>query len=257
MTQDGTNKTVVITGAASGIGAGTARWLVDRGWQVIGLDRSFEPGLAKVASTVFQIQCDVASVASVDAAFATIGECFGRIDALVVAAGVLRVGALDQVSVEDFDILYQVNTRGAWACAKAATPLLTGGGENTPRIVFIGSIGGLRPKIGNGAYSAQKAALHVMCGVMAAELGPRGIRVNTIAPGTVDTPMIRTMSDESRTGKFRPSGTGPLGRVATPEDIAGAVEFLLGPLSDFITGTVIPVDGGTRAAFVPSTVKLD
>lgn len=237
------DKIAVVTGAGSGIGESTAKRLRGAAWTVVGLDLRFDG----------DAHCDVADLESVKAAFDRIGSRFGYIDALICSAGTLKIGALADMALEDFDQLYRVNTRGAWLCARHAIPWMRKSPNRQlfPRIVFVGSISGIRPKIGNGAYAAQKAALHTLTGVMAAELGPEGILVNAVAPGTVDTPMIQAMSDPNKSGRYRPSGTSPLGRVAQPEDIAAVIEFYLGPQANYVTGTVIPVDGGTRAAFVP------
>ena len=115
---------------------------------------------------------------------------------------------------------------------------------------MLASIAALRPKIGGGAYAASQAALERLVRVMAVELGGEHIRVNAIAPATVDTPMIRNaMKDDAPFG-YRLSGTSPLGRIATPADIVGVIRFLLTPASNYINGAMIPVDGGTSAAFV-------
>ncbi|SDV50738.1 SDR family NAD(P)-dependent oxidoreductase [Chitinasiproducens palmae] len=246
-------KIVVLTGAASGIGRASATRLAAAGWTVVMLDRAFDTAWRAVDARSFAMHCDVSEPASVEAAFAAIDTQLGTIDALVCSAGTLRIGAIVDMSIADFDALYHVNTRGAWLVARAAVQLMRKRRDPAAlrRIVFVGSISAIRPKVGNGAYGAQKAALHTLTGVMAAELGGEGILVNAVAPGTVDTPMIQAMQDASQTGRYRPSGTSPLGRVAQPEDVAAVIEFYLGDQSNYVTGTVIPVDGGTRAAFVP------
>ena len=253
------SKVAVITGAASGIGKSTAQRLVRSGWEVVGLDLSFGAELtnSEGAAGLKVLHCDVASEASISAAFTAVAKSYGHIDAIVCSAGKLEIGPLSEMAVEDFDWLYQVNTRGAWLCARAAVPLMriSPHKDQLPRIVFLGSIAGIRPKVSGGAYGAQKAALHVITSVMAAELGPEGILVNAVAPGTVDTPMVQAKSDSSKTGDYRPSGNSPLGRVAAPEDIASVVEFLLSDKANYVTGAIIPADGGTRAAFIPPAVQ--
>jgi 3-oxoacyl-[acyl-carrier protein] reductase len=243
----------VVTGAASGIGEAVARRLLAGGWNVVALDRRFDPGLAPAAG-MLKGGCDVSDAGSVEASFATIEARLGHVDALICSAGVLRTGALCEMAPADFDLVYAVNTRGPWLCARSAVKLMRRSPhrELLPRIVFVGSIGGIRPKIGGGAYGAQKAALHTLTGVLAAELGPEGMLVNAVAPGTVDTPMIRSVTAAGAGGRYRPSGASPLGRVAQPDDVAAVIEFCLGPQASYVTGTVIPVDGGTRAAFIPS-----
>jgi NAD(P)-dependent dehydrogenase (short-subunit alcohol dehydrogenase family) len=246
------NRIAIVTGAASGIGKATAERLTATDWTVVGLDMSFS-GEVNDSDSITRLHCDVRDVASVDAAFADIDSQHGYVDAIVCSAGKLAAAPLAEMTPEDFDAIYQVNTRGAWLCACRAIPLMRNSPnrELLPRIVFLGSVAGIRPKVAGGAYGAQKAALHTITGVMAAELGPEGILVNAVAPGTVDTPMIQNMAAQTEAGKYRPSGKSPLGRVASPDDVAAVIEFLLGSQAAYVTGTVIPVDGGTRAAFVP------
>lgn len=252
-------RNAIVTGAASGIGAAVARRLLDDGWGVAGLDRAFrsEAGQEAGSSGMQSIECDVAEEASIDTAFATVAKQFGHVDAIVCAAGVLATGSLTDMAVSDFDRIFAVNTRGAWLCARAAVPLMVERPaaikHNPGRIVFVGSIAGIRPKTGGGAYGAQKSALHVITGVMAAELGPQGILVNAVAPGTVDTPMIAAVTSSLGDSSYRPSGNSPLGRIGQPEDVANVIHFLCGDASTYVTGSIIPVDGGTRAAFVPPT----
>lgn len=252
-------RTAIVTGAASGIGHAVAVRLHGDGWQVAGLDRAYDDAAQSTAQSaaapdgVVPVACDVADEASVEAAFAAVTERFGHIDAIVCAAGVLATGALVDMAVADFDRLFAVNTRGAWLTARAAVPLMRARPDtnDAARIVFLGSISGIRPKTGGGAYGAQKSALHVITGVMAAELAGEGILVNAVAPGTVDTPMIAAVTTGGAADPlYRPSGNSPLGRIARPEDVASVVHFLCGPDSAYVTGSVIPVDGGTRAAFV-------
>lgn len=253
------NRVAVITGAASGIGRATAQRLPPLGWTVVGLDRSFGSGSAddRRPDDATTLHCDVRDQASIADAFAEIEQLHGHVDALICSAGTLEIGALSDMPVEDFDRLYEVNTRGAWLCARQSVPLMRKSPHRglLPRIVFLGSIAGIRPKVSGGAYGAQKAALHVITSVMAAELGPEGILVNAVAPGTVDTPMVQAKSDSSKTGNYRPSGNSPLGRVAKPEDIAAVIEFLLSEQSNYVTGAIVPADGGTRAAFIPPAVQ--
>ena len=253
------SRIAVITGAASGIGRSTAGRLVGLGWLVVGLDRAFGSDLTASDDVegMQTLNCDVADEASVSNAFSKIETVHGHVDAVICSAGTLEIGPLSEMPVENFDRLYQVNTRGAWLCARQAVPLMRKSPhkKKLPRIVFLGSIAGIRPKVSGGAYGAQKAALHVITSVMAAELGPEGILVNAVAPGTVDTPMVQAKSDSSKTGDYRPSGNSPLGRVAAPEDIAAVIEFLVSEQASYVTGTIIPADGGTRAAFIPPAVS--
>ena len=123
--------------------------------------------------------------------------------------------------------------------------------SGTARIVLLSSVSALRPKINSGAYSASKAAVSQLTRVLAVECAKDNILVNAIAPGTVDTPMVREQSSPGKQGNWRPSGPSPLGRISNPVDIVKVIKFLLDDNSSYVTGTTIPVDGGTQAAFIP------
>jgi NAD(P)-dependent dehydrogenase (short-subunit alcohol dehydrogenase family) len=199
--------------------------------------------------------CDAASVESVTSAFADIGRRFGRLNGLVCSAGVLRIGTLDSMAVEDFDQLFAVNVRGLWLSAREAMPLLklAGAQGELARVVFLASISGIRHKIDSGAYAATKAAVIAITKVMAVECAANKVLVNAVAPATVDTPMVRPHLNPGGNTRYRTSGTSPLGRIAQPEDVAAVISFLLSEDAGYVNGTVIPVDGGTVAAFVPRT----
>lgn len=258
-------KICAITGGASGIGRGTAKRLLDEGWTVVALDvvpKSLE-ALAKELATagdrLVTLPCDVTSVESVAAAFREIGRRYGRLNGLVCSAGVLKIGTLDQMPVEDFDALFDVNVRGLWLSAKEAMPLLkAAGAKGEPaRVVFLASISGIRHKIDSGAYAATKAAVIALTKVMAVESAPHKVHVNAIAPATVETPMTEPYlkPQAGSNTRYRTSGTSPLGRIAQPSDMAAVIRFLLSDDAGYVNGAVIPVDGGTVAAFVPPGTK--
>jgi NAD(P)-dependent dehydrogenase (short-subunit alcohol dehydrogenase family) len=167
---------------------------------------------------------------------------------------VLRTALLENMAIEDFDLVLNTNLRGTFLCARAALPLLRRAAtdQNPARVVLLSSIAALRPKIVSGAYAASKAAVSQLCRVMAAEWAPSGVLVNALAPGTVDTPMVRAMSDPAASKGYRPSGVSPVGRIAQPDDVVDVMMFLLSDAARYVTGTTIPVDGGTQAAFIPS-----
>jgi NAD(P)-dependent dehydrogenase (short-subunit alcohol dehydrogenase family) len=252
-------RTVAITGAASGIGLAAARRLLAEGWSVFGLDRTPAPlaAAAEVFAPHWQrftpVVCDVTDAARVAAAFTEIGQAAPALNALICCAGILRTSPLESMAVEDFDQLFAVNTRGTWLCARAALPLLrrAATSDDPSRVVLLSSVAALRPKISGGAYAASKAAVSQLCRVMAVEWAPGGVLVNALAPGTVDTPMVRAVSDPANAQGYRPSGVSPVGRIAQPEDVVDVIGFLLSDAARYVTGTTIPVDGGTQAAFVP------
>ena len=249
----------VITGAASGIGLAAARRLLGQGWRVFGLDVT-QAALDAAADTLpphegrfTAIACDVTDAARIEAAFRQIADTAPALDALICCAGILRTGPLATMEAAVFDQVFAVNTRGSWLCARAALPLLrrAASAEKPARIVFLSSVAALRPKIDSGAYAASKAAVSQLTRVLGAELGPSGVLVNALAPGTVDTPMIQAVSDPATAGRYRPSGKSPLGRIAQAEDVVDVIGFLLSDAARYITGATIPVDGGTSAAFIP------
>ncbi|CAN5326387.1 SDR family oxidoreductase [soil metagenome] len=245
----------VVTGANSGIGFETCRQLLADGWQVFGVDlavTALAPLVPIHPARLFPVACDVADEAAVAAAFESIGAAAPVIEALICSAGVLRTSPLISMPTAEFDLLFAVNTRGPWLCAKAAYPLLKAGArENSPaKIVMLASIAALRPKVGGGAYAASKAALNRLVRVMSVELGLEHFRVNAIAPATVDTPMIRNAMQGDAGSGYKPSGTSPIGRISNASDIVDVIRFLLSPAANTINGAMIPVDGGTSSAFV-------
>lgn len=256
-------KIAAITGAASGIGRGTAKRLLEEGWTVAALDvdtaglETLRKDFAAHGDRLHTAPCDVTSVESVTAAFRDLGRRFGRLNGLVCSAGVLRIGTLDSMSVEDFDQLFAVNVRGLWLSAREAMPLLkvAGAEGEIARVVFLASISGIRHKIDSGAYAATKSAVIALTKVMAVESAPHKVLVNAVAPATVDTPMVRPHLNPGGNTRYRTSGTSPLGRIAQPADVAAVISFLFSKDAAYVNGTVIPVDAGTVAAFVPPGVQ--
>jgi len=188
---------------------------------------------------------------SIESAFTKFSVETDSLDALVYTAGVTRSGELEQMTLEDARLMFDVNLLGAWLTIRAALPLLriNANVEDPTRIVVVGSIGAIRLKSANGFYGATKAGLHAIAQVFAVELAPSGITVNAVAPGSTNTPMQAAAKASSVPG-FKVSGPSPLGRIAEPVDIANAIIFFLGDEARYINGVVLPVDGGTRAAFV-------
>jgi NAD(P)-dependent dehydrogenase (short-subunit alcohol dehydrogenase family) len=249
-------KIAAITGAASGIGQAACRRLLEAGWTVHGLDNAqgrldlVARGFAAYQDRFRPVRCDVTDAARVTAAFQEIGPV---LNALVTCAGVLRTALMEDMAIEDFDLVLNVNTRGTFLCAQKALPLLRAGAtaDNPSRVVLLSSVAALRPKVVSGAYAASKAAVSQLCRVMAAEWAPSGVLVNALAPGTVDTPMVAAVADPALSKGYRPSGVSPVGRIAQPDDVVDVMMFLLSDAARYVTGTTIPVDGGTQAAFIP------
>lgn len=249
--------TAVITGAASGIGLAAAQDLLKRGWTVYGIDvgdaLAGAAAKALVSENFHALACDLRDGDAVRATVAAIAARVDAVNALICSAGVIKLGRLADMSLEDFDTVFDVNVRGLWLTTREVLPLLrrAAGNGALARVVMLSSVSAIRPKVESGAYAASKAAVSQLTQVLAVECAGDGILVNAIAPGTVDTPMIRGQSDPTKRGGWRPSGPSPLGRVAEPIDIVRVIRFLLSDEAAYVAGAVIPVDGGTRAAFVP------
>lgn len=253
------NRTAAITGAASGIGLAAARRLLEAGWTVFGLDNAQDrldrvaAGFAEHGARFRPTLCDVGDAADVTAVFGRIGHATPALNAVICCAGVLRTARMEDMRIEDFDLVMNINTRGTFLTAQQALPLLRAGAtaDDPSRVILLSSLAALRPKVVSGAYAASKAAVTQLCRVMAAEWAPSGVLVNALAPGTVDTPMVAVLADPSTSKGYRPSGVSPVGRIAQPEDIVDVMMFLLSDGARYVAGTTIPVDGGTGAAFIP------
>lgn len=240
-------KVALITGGASGIGEATARSFASAGAQVLIVDIDADRAMA-VAGRLPNgqaIACDITKPTAVRSAFATIG----RLDILVNNAGIGLVGSVEETELSDFQRLFQVNVEGLFLVTKAAMPLLLASGGN---IVNIGSVAGLVGLKRRFAYCATKGAVIALTRQMAIEYA-RQIRVNCICPGTIDTPFVEgylEMFHKHEKDKVRVelSQRQPLGRLGRPEEVASMALFLASAKADFITGSILTVDGGLTAA---------
>ncbi|RVT95960.1 3-oxoacyl-ACP reductase FabG [Rhodovarius crocodyli] len=240
-------KRALVTGASRGIGAGIARALAQQGADVaITYERSAERAAEVVAAIEgfgrrgLAIQADSADAAAVRRSVDQAAEGLGGLDILVNNAGIARMGALEELTLEDLDALLAVNVRAPVLASQAALRHLGAGG----RIVTIGSNVGERvPFPGITAYSMSKSALNSFTRGLAREVGPKGITVNLVQPGPIDTDM------NPADGALADAVVGftALGRYGRVEDIAAAVAFLAGPAAGNITGTFLTVDGGFNA----------
>lgn len=248
-------KYAIVVGAAGGIGNACVETLLAEGWHVFGLDiRQLAPnavGRHDGAGKLTPLHCDVSDCASVEKAFIQIGDHTDKVNALICCSGILRVGPLDTMTTGAFDSIFAVNVRGPWLCAKAAVPFLERASQPSypSRLIFLSSVAAFRPKINGGAYSATKAALETITRAFAGELAAKGILVNAVAPGPVDTPFIRQAGDPSSGGGYKPGGQSPIpiGRIATPREVVSTMKFLLGDDSAYMTGAIIALDGGISA----------
>jgi 3-oxoacyl-[acyl-carrier protein] reductase len=225
---------VLITGGNRGIGLAIAKRFAATNYQVIVTTRSGE-----APEGLTSVKMDVTDTQSVDAAIKEIEEKFGGVDILVANAGVTKDGLVMRMSDDDFESVVDANLTGAFRVARACTRGMMK--KKSGRMIFVGSVVGMLGSAGQVNYAATKSGLIGMARSFARELGSRGITANVVAPGFVDTDMTAVL-DEKRKAEI--IGAVPLQRFCTPEEIAGVVEFLASPQASYITGAVIPVDGG-------------
>ena len=224
----------LVTGGNRGIGLAIARTLQSQGLRVVITYRTGTPPTGFDA-----VQMDVTDGQSVDAAFAKIETDFGQPEIIVANAGITKDTLVMRMSDEDFESVINANLTGAFRVAKRATKGLLK--LKRGRLIFIGSVVGSVGAAGQVNYSASKSGLVGMARSFARELGSRGITANVIAPGFVETDMTATL-DEKRRGEI--AAQVPLGRFCSAEEIAEVVAFIASEKASYITGAIIPVDGG-------------
>ena len=230
-----------VTGASKGIGRACAIALADAGHQVAVGYATDADGGAKTAADVggIAVPVDVADPASVDAAFAAVEDALGPIGILVNNAGVAADGLVMRMTDEQWGSVLRTNLDGAFHCTRRALPKMVR--ARTGRIVNIGSVAGILGNAGQANYAAAKAGLAGLTRAVAREVASRTVTCNLVAPGPVDTAMIAALPEERRSEL---AGAVPLGRMGTPEDVAAVVAFLCSDGAAYVTGAVVPVDGG-------------
>lgn len=238
------SRSVLVTGGNRGIGLAIARALADDGDRVAFTYRSGEPPQELIARGCLPVKCDITDPEQVEQTYKEIEDSHGRVQVLVANAGINRDQLLLRMSEEDFAGVLDTNLTGTFRVVKrAARGMLR---MRTGRIVLISSVVGLMGSPGQANYAASKAALVGFARSVARELGSRSVTCNVVAPGFVDTDMTRELSDERRAEIV---GQVPLGRYADPEEVAATVRFLASEQAGYITGAVIPVDGGLSMGY--------
>jgi 3-oxoacyl-[acyl-carrier protein] reductase len=228
------SRVVLITGGSKGIGLACAQHFAKLGDKVAITYNSTKP-----TGDFFAVKCDVTSQEQVDAAFAEVEAKLGPVQVLVSNAGITKDLLLLRMSEVDFASVVDANLTGAFRVCKRATQSMLR--ARSGRIILMSSVVGLLGSAGQANYAASKAGLIGFARSLARELGSRTITVNVVAPGPVETDMTNALTQEQRNNML---GAVPLGRMATPQEIAGVVAFLASQDAAYITGAVIPVDGG-------------
>jgi 3-oxoacyl-[acyl-carrier protein] reductase len=243
---DLSGKVAVVTGGSRGIGRATTQALASRGASVVfsyvsGEDAARETAelVQKAGGKAEAVRCDVSNFAEAEGFVEAAAKRLGRLDILVANAGISIDGLLLRVKEEDLDKTFAVNVKGAIACAKAALkPMMR---AKSGRIVFVSSVVGEMGNAGQVAYSASKGALLGVTKSLAREYASRGITVNAVTPGFVETDMTRALSEDQRKAML---SVVPLGRVASAMEIAASIAYLASDEAGYITGQALRINGG-------------
>jgi NAD(P)-dependent dehydrogenase (short-subunit alcohol dehydrogenase family) len=239
-------KVAVVTGGSSGIGLAIAQRFVAEGAYVFIVGRrqaALDAAKAAIGKNITTVKGDVSNLADLDRLFKTIKTEKGSLDIIVTSAGVLEVGTVDSTSPEQFDKCFNLNARGTFFTVQKALPIMRKGGS----IVLVSSAASQVGVPGYSAYSATKAAVRSFARTWTMELKDRGIRVNTLSPGPIETPMLNDQwsnKKEVDEGKAMFISMTPLGRIGRPEEIASAALFLASDESSFCAGIDLVADGG-------------
>ena len=253
--KEGKIRTVFITGGAAGIGAAAVRKFASEGWNVVFMDLDQPRGLAlerEVHGSVF-VKGDTRRRSDIEAAISTVRSRFGGLDSVFANAGIHRKNTLLDISDEELDLVIQTNLYGTVNTLRAAVPEIIAGGGGS--VALMASDQSFIGKTASFAYGLTKGAIGQMTKSLALDLADKGVQVNAVCPGTVRTPLVENLFERlsARTGKpveeyFAEEGAlFPAGRVGYPEEVAELVYFLASGKAPFITGSLMPIDGGLTA----------
>jgi NAD(P)-dependent dehydrogenase (short-subunit alcohol dehydrogenase family) len=248
MTEDGRpleGKVVVVTGAASGIGAATVHHITTAGGAVIAVDRSASVQELRVDNLVEPVTTDAADEAAIERAVGIAGDKFGRLDGAVAVAGITRAGTVETMSLSEWESVLRVNLTSVFLLAKAAVPAFrkAGGGS----FVAVASQVGLVGYPENVAYCAAKAGAINLVRAMTVDHAGERIRANAVCPGPVDTPMLREGFAQTGETYDLAASRVPMSRIGKAEEIAATIGFLLSDAAAFVSGAAWVVDGGYTA----------
>lgn len=238
---------VVVTGGGTGIGLGTAKMLADRGAEVCVVGRREGPlteAVAAIGPAAWSHPCDVSSAEGVAGLAEAVERRWGGLDGLVNNAGIAPMATLDGTDVELWDEVFAINVRGPYLTCRSLSSLLKGG--DSPSVVNVSSSLAVKAIPGMAAYNASKAALNQLTTSLALEWAPT-VRVNAVMPGVVETPIHVSRGMDDAAVK-RMARIHPLRRIGQPTDVAALILFLLSDASAWMTGAVIPIDGGMIAS---------
>lgn len=244
-------RVVLVTGGNSGIGAGVVDAFLAEGATVVSADLSLPAGVNQIGERSWTTQLDVSDEAAVESVLDAVTHSVGTVDVVVTAAGTSTMGFATETTSADWDLNLDVNAKGSFLVARGVASRLVAA-ERSGRIIFVSSQAGKNGYRGMTAYVASKHAVLGVTKTMAVELAPRGITVNAICPGIIETPMkhrerieggtIRGMTAEEVAAEDR--SQVPLGRTGTTQDVAGVVLFLASDLASYMTGQGLNVTGG-------------
>jgi 3-oxoacyl-[acyl-carrier protein] reductase len=228
------SRVVLVTGGSKGIGRGIAARLSAVGHRVAATYRSGD-----VPEGVLGVECDVTDPGQVETAFGEVEAALGPVEVVIANAGITRDGLVLRMSDDDWEAVLRTNLTGAFRVARrAARPMIR---ARFGRIVFISSVVGQLGSAGQVNYAASKSGLVGLARSLARELGSRGVTANVVAPGFIETDMTAELTEDLK-GKY--AEQIPLGRMGTVDDIAAVVEFLVSDAAGYVTGALVPVDGG-------------